>query len=417
MRTERIRFLFASWAAYVAFYFCRKNLSVILPLFQRDHLYTTYQSAHLVLVFSIAYCIGQFVMGSLADRLGGRFVVLAGMVVSASVTATMGFSHHYHMLLACQTINGAAQATGWAGLMQMMKQYPMRKSGVLMGWWSTNYVVGGFAGTLLATYALASPWLAGQGWRKAAWIPAAALLLYACLFFLATRGVPGGAGIGRAGDGPPGLRLFMTAISSSRIRILMGAYFFVKMIRYSLVFWLPLYLANQLKMTPVRAGYVSSGLEGYGVAGVLGAAYASDHLFRARRFPVAALMMLSLSATCIVTSYLTVVAAAWQVALILALLGCATYGTDTLLAGAATQDSANTEDIGTIAGAVDGAGSTGQILSPIFVAVISQHWGWPAVFRYLALTALLCAVLLALGLKTEQSAAATNRCLTTKTTS
>ena len=83
----------------------------------------------------------------------------------------------------------------------------------------------------------------------------------------------------------------------------------------------------------------------------IGAAYASDHLFRARRFPVAALMMLSLSAACIVTSYLTVVAAAWQIALILALLGCATYGTDTLLAGAATQDSANTEDIGTIAGA------------------------------------------------------------------
>ena len=136
-----------------------------------------------------------------------------------------------------------------------------------MGWWSTNYVVGGFAGTLLATYALASPWLAGQGWRRAAWIPAVALLLYACLFFLATRGVPGGAGIGRAGDRPRGLRLFMTAISSSRIRILMGAYFFVKMIRYSLVFWLPLYLASQLKMTPVRAGYVSSGLEGYGVAG------------------------------------------------------------------------------------------------------------------------------------------------------
>jgi sugar phosphate permease len=189
------------------------------------------------------------------------------------------------------------------------------------------------------------------------------------------------------------------------------------MIRYTLVFWLPLYLANQLKMTPIRAGYVSSGLEGYGVAGVLGAAYASDHLFRARRFPVAALMMLSLSATCIVTSYLSVVASAWQIAVILALLGCATYGTDTLMAGAATQDSANTEDIGTIAGAVDGAGSTGQILSPIFVAVISQHWGWPAVFRYLALTALLCSVLLALGVKTERSAAATNRCLTTKTTS
>jgi MFS transporter, OPA family, sugar phosphate sensor protein UhpC len=405
-KEPRIRFWCASWTAYVAFYLCRKNLSVILPIFQREHLYTAYQSAHLVLAFSTAYCLGQFVMGALADRFGGRRVVVAGMATSASVTAIMGFSTHYDMLFACQLVNGAAQATGWSGLMKMMKQYPMRKSGVLMGWWSTNYVVGGFVATLLATYALASPLLAGQGWRRAAWVPAAALLLYGLVFLLATKGIPGLPGPEPGKERSSGLEGFRSVFSSGRIRALMGAYFFVKMIRYSLLFWLPLYLVSQLKMTPVHAGYVSGWLEGYGVVGVLTAAYASDYLFQARRFPVAGLMMLSLCAICIAASFLTAAAAGWQSTLIVALLGAAIYGTDTLLVGAATMDSAKREHMGTIAGAVDGAGSAGQVLSPLFVVLISQSWGWPAVFRYLSLMALLSVLFLMLGAKTERTSAA-----------
>lgn len=405
-KEPKIRFWCATWTAYVAFYLCRRNLSVILPIFQREHLYTAYQGAHLVLAFSIAYCLGQFVMGALTDRFGGRRVVLAGMTTSASMTAIMGFSTHYGMLIACQLVNGAAQATGWAGLMKMMKQYPMQKSGVLMGWWSTNYVVGGFVATLLATYALASSLMAGQGWRRAAWVPAAALLIYAAVFLVATRGMPGRPGAELAKERSWALEGFKSVLSSSRIRALMGAYFFVKMIRYSLTFWLPLYLVSQLKMTPVHAGYLSGWLEGYGVVGVLVAAYASDYLFHARRFPVAALMMLLLVAICIAASCLSAAAAAWQATLIVALLGGAIFGADTLLVGAATLDSAKGEHMGTVAGAVDGAGSAGQVLSPLLVVLVSQSWGWPAVFRCLSLMALLCALLLILGAKTERTSLA-----------
>jgi sugar phosphate permease len=405
-KEPKIRFWCATWTAYVAFYFCRRNISVILPIFQREHLYTPYQGAHLVLAFSIAYCIGQFVMGALSDRFGGRRVVLAGMTTSASMTAIMGFSNHYGMLVTCQLVNGAAQATGWAGLMKMMKQYPMQKSGVLMGWWSTNYVVGGFVATLLATYALASSSLAGQGWRRAAWIPAAALLTYSAVFLVATKGIPGGLDAEPAKERPSTLAGFKSVFSSSRIRALMGAYFFVKMIRYSLTFWLPLYLVSQFRMNPVHAGYVSAWLEGYGVVGVLVAAYASDYLFRARRFPVAALMMLMLVAICVVASCLSAAADPWQVTLVVALLGGAIYGTDTLLVGAATLDSAKGEHMGKIAGAVDGAGSAGQVLSALVVVLISQSWGWPSVFRFLSLIALLCALLLVFGARTERTSLA-----------
>jgi OPA family sugar phosphate sensor protein UhpC-like MFS transporter len=398
---RKLSFLLATWSAYVAFYLCRRNLSIILPIFARDHLYTTSQGARLIFFFSVAYCAGQFVVGGLADRFGGRSVVLCGMTLSAAVTLAMGFSSHYWQLLLCQTINGAAQASGWVGLMKMMKQYPSRKNGVAMGWWSTNYVIGGFFAALLASYALGSSWMERAGWRRAAWVPAVALLLYALVFFVATRKLANHAAYDRSSNMVRYLAVLGEALSSARIRVLIGSYFFVKLIRYSLLFWLPLYLTAHLRMQPVHAGYFSSRLEGYGIIGVVGAGYLSDYVFQSRRFPVALLMMIALSATCIVASRLGSTGSVWPIALVVALLGCATYGADTILVGAAAQDVSRLEHMGTIAGIVDGAGSLGQILSPLLIASVSQRFGWPVVFQCLSAVAMACALLLATGLKLE----------------
>jgi MFS transporter, OPA family, sugar phosphate sensor protein UhpC len=402
----KIGFFAISWMTYVAFYLCRQNLSVILSVFAHDHLYTTYQSAHLVLVFSVAYCIGQFVMGGLVDRFGARCLLMAGMVFSACATAAMGWTSRYELMLSCQIINGFAQAAGWTGLMKMIKKYPMKKRGVVMGWWSTNYVVGGFAATLLATYALAVPWMPSAGWRNAAWLPAATLLGYVFLFYFATRGMGSARNI-RAGELciPPQhwSEVFRIALSVSRIRVLMAAYFLVKLIRYSLLFWLPLFLTKQLGITPVYAGHAASWLGGYGVLGVLAAAYLSDCLFKTRRFPVAMLMMFLLSIVCIAAAHLGEGATNWQVSSVVALLGFTTYGADTLLVGAAAQDAAGAAHMGTVAGIVDGAGSLGEVLSAIGVSFIARLWGWPAVFRSLAAVAILCATLLALGLTAERT--------------
>jgi MFS transporter, OPA family, sugar phosphate sensor protein UhpC len=407
-RRARIGFFAIAWLTYVAFYLCRQNLSVILPVFARDHLYTTSQSARLVLCFSVAYCIGQFVMGGFVDRFGARRVLTAGMIISACATAGMGWSGRYELLLACQFFNGIAQAAGWTGLMKWMRQYPMQKRGVVMGWWSTNYVVGGFAATLLATYALGAPWMAGLGWHKAALLPAAALLLYAFIFHFATRSLAANSENFLKERLTPKLNwleVFKIALSIGRIRVLMAAYFLVKLIRYSLLFWLPLFLSSQLRIPPVRAGHSASWLGIYGVIGVLCAAYLSDYVFKARRFPVALFMMLLLSVACLIASHLGPGAPNWRVLLSMALLGCATYGADTLLVGAAAQDASGDEHMGTIAGIVDGAGSGGEVLSPILVSLIARLWGWPAVFQSLSAVAVLCAALLALGLGTERTTA------------
>ena len=75
-------------------------------------------------------------------------------------------------------------------------------------------------------------------------------------------------------------------------------YFMVKLTRYALIYWTPLYLSNHLEISGSEAGKTSSWYELFGFFGAISAGYASDKLFSARRFPVATLMLLGLAAAC-----------------------------------------------------------------------------------------------------------------------
>jgi sugar phosphate permease len=83
----------------------------------------------------------------------------------------------------------------------------------------------------------------------------------------------------------------------------------------------------------------------------------------------------------------------------MALLGVFTYGPDTLIAFAATQDSTSWDRTGTAAGFVDGVGSLGQLLSPILVNFSVMHWGWPGFFRLAVVVAIAGSFTLAVGAK------------------
>jgi len=96
----RFRVFIAAWGIYAAYYFCRKNFSVIMPMMARDSHYGNFDLAQLVFVFSLAYAIGQFTAGAMGDRFGGRFTGVLGAVVSAACTVAMAvFAHDRHALL------------------------------------------------------------------------------------------------------------------------------------------------------------------------------------------------------------------------------------------------------------------------------------------------------------------------------
>jgi len=171
-------------------------------------------------------------------------------------------------------------------------------------------------------------------------------------------------------------------------------YFFLKLTRYSFLFWLPLYMTQHLGYAPREAGYTSSLYELVGFAGAIAAGYASDKLFQSRRFPVGALMLWGLALASLAQPTLAIWGHGWN-AVGISLIGVMTYGPDTLMSGAAAQDVGTQEGAGTAAGLIDGVGSIGQLLSPYVVALVAGHFGWDIVFYLFVVFSLVGGLLLA----------------------
>lgn len=409
-----------SWIAYASFYLCRKNFSIIIPLLVVQGDFSTETLAHIVFAFSAAYAVGQFLFGALTDHFGPRLTVTAGMLISAGAMGLIGASNSVIAMTLIQALNGLAQASGWSGLVKLMGSwFPMRRRGITMAWWSTNYVVGGFFATALATVALTSSWLSSVAWRRVAWAPAIVLGVVAVVFACSVRNSPVDAGLpavtpvkteqeepsSGAHDGTS-WRHRLRFITPAFIH-LAAAYFFVKLIRYTFTFWLPLYLTQQWRLlSKQQVGYLSSGFELAGVLGVLAAGYLSDKLFRSRKFSVGVLMLIGLGVTSCIGSQLgfidvSGVAGVWSIALFLAILGMFTYGPDTLLVGAAAQDVSRRGKMGATVGMVDGIGSLGVLISPYLVAHVLPIYGWSVLFDILGVLAFLSAAILLSGATRE----------------
>lgn len=377
-RDLRRRAFSATWLSYAAFYLCRANFAVLIPLLVRDEGFTKLQLARAVLVYSLCYVVGQVTSGLLSDRIGARRVVTGGMLLSASITVLLGFSHSLSMIILCQGINGYAQACGWPGLLKMMAAVlDSRSRGLTMGWWTTNYVVGPFVATVFATWAATGPFIVALGWRRGAWWPAAVLATLAVVFVFLSRNLPSG------NSTPVSTFAGLREVTRNRaVDAIAAMYFTLKLVRYVFLFWLPLYMTQRLGYPPSKAGYTSSIFDLTGFIGAVLAGYVSDRFTRGRRFPVGVIMMVILGGLCLVHPTLASTGY-WGNVTGIALIGIMVFGADTLMTGVAVQDAVRREVTATAGGFTNAVGSAGAVLSPIIAAGMATRYGWDTVFYLL----------------------------------
>lgn len=409
----RRRVFVSAWITYAGFYFCRKNLSVLMPLLSREQGYSNLQLAHLIFSFSLAYVLGQFISGLLVDRFGSRRVVAVGAAVSAMASVLMGIWQNPALFLILEFVNGLGQSTGWSGVVKLMASWFERaERGVVMAWWSTSYVLGGFLATVFATWMATAPYLLPElSWRRGMFGPALVLGIVAMFLYWAVRDDPKSAGLsitfGEDHDGveresaTASRRRWALLFKNPNIQAIAVMYFLLKLARYSLLFWLPLYLSQKLHYSDERAGYTSSLFEMIGFLGPILAGYASDRLLRSRRFPVGATMLWVLGFMCLVQP-LANLAGFWGTAVSISVIGILVYGPDTLMSGAAVQDSTRNSSTGLALGYVDGIGSCGQLLSGYAVAGIVRWFGWDSTFTLFAAASVIAGLILATRWEAER---------------
>ena len=403
-RTARIHTFALTWCAYAGFYLCRKNLSVIKDPLAETFALTNTQLGAIDTGYLVAYALGQFINGTLGDRLGGKVVVGAGLIFTALMNLCFGFGQGFLFFLVPWVLNGFAQSAGWPGCTKSFSDWFARgERGSAMGFWLTCYQVGPVLATLLATTLLVH-----FGWQSAFFAPALIVIGFALLFKWKLPGAPKQEGLphveiyyAKKHDLPPpvesepsteedagGWGHVRLVLTSRPIWTLGLSYVVLKFIRYSLLFWLPFYMAQELNYGTGEAGYTSVAFDVAGVFGVILAGLISDRLFRSRRAPPAVLMMLALA----LMTFLYTELSGWgriENTVGIALLGFLLYGPDALISGVAAVDFGHGKASALAAGFVNGLGSIGGALSGVVVGYVSELYGWSSVF---ALFSPLCIV-------------------------
>lgn len=395
----RKRIFILTWLAYAGFYFGRKNLSVTWSSMEVDLGLNNSDYASIIFVYSLIYTIGQFLNGYLSDKFGPRKIVSIGLFLAATVNFFLGMSFSIGIIVFLIALNGYGQSTGWSGLIKNMTPwYRSNERGIVMSWWSTCYVTGGFLATVFATYvAFDMDFMSELSWKRGFIFPSIVLIAIAFIYLLFTRNSPKSIDLAVIiedkyelnDDGKPdNIKLLKILIKNKALWIYSSCYMILKMTRYAFLFWLPIYLEKGLSYDVNEAGYISSVYELIGFFGVILAGYASDKLFNSKRFSTVSLMMVGLAVVCLMHPFM-VSFGKMGVIISIALIGIATYGPDSLICTAGSMDVGGKKGAGMAAGIINGMGSIGQMFSGFIVVAINEAYGWDNLFNFFVIMALI----------------------------
>jgi len=380
----------ATWLAYATYYLGRKGFSVSKARVVKELGVGEGTLAAIDTGYLAAYAVGQFISGLIGDRIGARRLVSFGMLFAALTCAAFGTAESGAVMLVAFTLNGLAQSTGWPGTTKGMAEWttPQRR-GAVMGLWCTSYQVGGIVATWFCTLMLGR-----YGWRSAFFGPAVCIALVGVIVFLTLRPGPYAVRSTMQGESLAArLGIDREVFRNPTLWCYGIAYFFIKLIRYSVLFWLPYYLHTALGLSESNAGYLSISFEVGGVIGAVSIGLVSDRLIHLSRSIIAASGLVGLALALLVYARLEPTSAVLQFAL-MALIGGLLFGPDSLVSSSAAQDAGGPMAAARATGFVNGVGSIGALLQGYVTVGLRKSFGWSAVFYVFVGFALLSAIAL-----------------------
>ena len=412
---ERYKAFGISWLAYAGFYLTRASFSVAkIGIADDPNVTLTVEQMGIIDgLYLIGYAVGQFVWGILGDKLGTRKIVLGGLIASIIAGFAMGVSSIMLAFGVFSLVQGLSQSTGWAPLAKTItKWFSLKERGIVMGWWATNYTIGGLIGAPIAGLAAAY----FLDWRYAFFIPALILLGILILFYFIQKNKPEDVGLPpieeyhkekesaeeiktaeeRSSNSPEegSWQMTLTVIKNPMVLLLGAMYFFLKPTRYAILFWGPLFISDTLGTGMVESAFVNAAFFLAGPLSVLAGGYASDKLFGSRRMPYAAVSMILLSVLLFFFNDLASMHSMTVSAIILFLAGFLIYGPDSLVSATAAVDFGTSKGASTASGVINGMGSIGAIVGGTIPGFFKATWGWDGVFVLMAGSVLIAGLLM-----------------------
>ncbi|XP_076011290.1 glucose-6-phosphate exchanger SLC37A1 isoform X2 [Genypterus blacodes] len=410
--------------------------------------------------FLCAYAVGMYLSGIIGERLPIRLYLTVGMVTSGLFTCLFGLGYIYNVhnlgfYVFVQVANGLVQTTGWPSVVTCIGNwFGKGRRGLIMGLWNSHTSVGNILGSLIAGYWVSSNW--GMSFIVPGLIIAAMGVV--CFFFLiehpndlkslhAQTSSPGQSlpaknwsggvnghtevylqykeGKNKSYDtelllprdqgsvclpvqqvvvvkseSEPSAISFMGALRIPGVIEFSLSLLFAKLVSYTFLFWLPLYITKAAHLDAKKAGDLSTLFDVGGIVGGILAGVISDKL--GKRATTCAIMLLLAAPTLYGFSMISQLGLGPTVAMLL-VCGGLVNGPYALITTAVSADlgthkslKGNARALSTVTAIIDGTGSVGAALGPLLAGVLSAG-GWDQVF-YMLMTADFLALLLLLRL-------------------
>lgn len=410
---------------YSGYYFCRSNLSVVLPDLIRDLAQRgiSVNEAQVRLGFiasagTIAYAVGKFISGSLADLFGGKRNFVAGMAGSIVFTVLFALSGGFPLFTMAWIGNRLFQSTGWVGLVKVSSRwFSYSTYGTVMAVLSLSFLFGDAGCRWIMGQLMAF----GLSWRGVFFAGAGSLALLLVANVLLLRESPEERGLpapeanpmnvygeeGHDGNAEhPGLgAILRPLLASFPFWMVCLLSLGTTLLRETFNFWTPTYFVEFVGLSPSTAAERSALFPLLGGVSVLIAGVLSDKLGLNGRNLVLVGGMGASTVCLLALAHTAGHANQWVPVILVALVGFLLLGPYSYLAGAMSLDFGGKRGSATAAGIIDGVGYLAGWLSGDTVARITVAFGWKNAFLALAGAAFLTA-LVALVLAIHQNSEA-----------
>ncbi len=322
-RSWRVRQISTVFVGYAVYYFVRKNLPVAMPGMNQALGIGTAQLGLFLTLHDLVYGVSKFGNGVLADRSNPRYLMAAGLMLSALANVAFGLSSGLVVLGVLWLLNGWFQGMGFPPCARVLSHWVApHERGVIWGIWNSSHQVGA-----AAIYVLAGALVSAYGWRAGFLVPALISIAVSGFVVYRLRDTPESLGLPAVtalsadrfpaaqsqADAPiaskkespvsspaqPGsdeafhAYLHRHVFGNPDLWLLCLANFFVYVIRYGVMNWAPMYLFKVRGQSLLHASSSVAGFELAGLVGALAAGWLRDRVFSGRCAHLAMAYMLA----------------------------------------------------------------------------------------------------------------------------
>ncbi|CAF2090677.1 unnamed protein product [Rotaria magnacalcarata] len=259
---------FVAWTSYALTYFLRKPLGVIKTDLEHDLSFSKFQLGLFDTALLLPYALIQTFFGSFGDLYGARRTFGYGLIGSGIAMVTFGWWSDYRLFLFLLFLNGAFQSLCWAAANKGLGAWVTdAQRNFIFGLFGTCPFAGGILGTALAVYIQGK-----DGWRFVHFQPSVYCIIAGFLVLVLFREpseikiAVAGKESSKASDIRPRITI-MEVYRLPMVKEIATTVFCLKVVRYAIYLWLPLYLKQELNYSTADAGLFSTMFDIGGVAG------------------------------------------------------------------------------------------------------------------------------------------------------